>query len=288
MSTTARPPGQLTVSWPGRTAVRTLTSFGRVGLFDRSMTIAAQLFTSVFPLLILLAAWATRSDADQIGNAIDLPEQSQAVLEDAVTAAGDASFGVVGALLVLASATGVSRALTRAFAAIWELPPPKPGLKSAWRWIAVVVAIVLSLLAIRGLGALLDDLPPDDVWPVAVSFACDITVALFVPWVLLAGLVRPRMLLPGALIGALISAFARPALSEWFPNALQDSADQYGTIGVAFTYVALLYVVALVFLGTAILGQVIATDGGAFGQWIRGDAHATEPSDDSATSDVLT
>ena len=41
--------------WPGRTVLRSLQAFTRVELFDRSMTVAAQLFTSIFPILILLA-----------------------------------------------------------------------------------------------------------------------------------------------------------------------------------------------------------------------------------------
>jgi membrane protein len=46
----------------------------------------------------------------------------------------------------------------------------------------------------------------------------------------------------------------------WLPHALDSSADRYGSIGVAFTYLA-----------ASVLGQVIATDTGWFGQWIRGE-----------------
>ena len=50
---------------------------------------------------------------------------------------------------------------------------------------------------------------------------------------------------------------------------MEESAARYGTIGIAFTYLAWLYVVALLFLATAILGQVIAEDQGRLGQFIR-------------------
>ena len=249
------------------------------------MTVAAQLFTSIFPLLILLATWATRRDADRIADAVSMPEESRETLEDAVTAAGDTAFGLVGVIVVLVSATGVSRALTRAFAMIWELPRPKSNPLSAWRWVAAVLGLVGSLIAVRGLGRLVEGVPPAGAWSAVVTFVCDAAISLFVPWVLLAGVVRARLLLPGALIGAVVNIAVRPATLAWFPNALEESADRYGSIGVAFTYLALLYSVALGFLATAIVGQVIATDPGRLGQRIRGRGDASHPRDDRVDVD---
>ena len=40
---------------------------------------------------------------------------------------------------------------------------------------------------------------------------------------------------------------------------------------MAFTYLAWLYVISFIFLASAVLGQVIATDRGGFGAWIRGE-----------------
>ena len=270
-----------TPRWPARTILRSARAFTRVELFDRSMTVAAQLFTSLFPLLILLATWATRRDADRIADAVSMPEQSRKTLEDAVTAAGNTAFGVVGLLVVLVSATGVSRALTRAFAMIWELPRPKSNPLSLWRWVAAVLGLVASLLAVRGLGRLVEGVPPTGAWSAVVVFLCDVGISLFVPWVLLAGVVRARLLVPGALIAAGVNLAVRPATLAWFPNALEESADRYGSIGVAFTYLAMLYSVALGFLATAIVGQVIATDPGRLGQWIRGTV------DDTSSLDAL-
>ena len=62
------------------------------------------------------------------------------------------------------------------------------------------------------------------------------------------------------------------------------SADRYGPIGVAFTYPACLYTASFCFLATAVLGQVIATDHGELGQWIRGSEAAEEP--DAASTEA--
>ena len=52
-----RPITRLLEGWPGRIALNSAESCVRIEIFDRSMTIAAQFFTSVFPILILFASW---------------------------------------------------------------------------------------------------------------------------------------------------------------------------------------------------------------------------------------
>jgi membrane protein len=269
-----RPVSHLRAWWPGRIAIRCAESFTRAELVDRSMTLAAQLFTSMIPILILTATWATRRDADRIADIVGVSGQSRSVLQDAVAAAGDTTFGVVGVVMVLFAATGVSRALTRAFAAVWELPRPKNNIRSAWRWLAVVVALVLCFVTARTLTQLVVGLPPHGVWPAVVSMCIDGALTLFVPWILLAGAVPPRLLLPGALIGALVGLLVRMATAQWLPQALQVSVDRYGTIGVAFAYLTYLYIVSLCFLATASAGHVIATDPGPLGRTIRAEAVA--------------
>ncbi len=137
------------------------------------------------------------------------------VLEGAVDGGG-AAFGIVGALIVLVSATSLSRALTRAFAAIWGLPRPATILSSAWRWLAVVLVFALSLVIVRR-GQWRPRAPPSGLWP-WVCRACDVAVAAFVPWALLASTVRPRLLVTGALLFALLMITVRPATQAWLPG----------------------------------------------------------------------
>jgi membrane protein len=207
---------------------------------------------------------------------VSLPEDTRSVLEDAMEGAGSATFGIIGTLIVLASATSLSRALARAFSAIWHIPTPKNRLGSVWRWLAVVLVLTLSLVLARAASDSVKILPPRDVWPFVLSFGLDVAVALFVPWLLLAGAMRPRVLVPGAVCFALLMLTVRPATAAWLPHALEVSADRYGPIGVAFTYLACLYTASFCFLATAVLGQVIATDRGGLGQWIRGSLPAKD------------
>lgn len=256
--------------WLGRTVIRSLAASVRVEIFDRAMTIAAQFFTSVMPILILTATWADSGDDDGISDLVGVPDGSRAVVEEAVRGADAAAFGIVGTLMVLVSATSLSRALTRGFAAIWRVPRPKTGLRSAWRWLAVVMVLAFAVVLSNTLSQRAHLLPPREVWPLALSFTTDLAVAVFVPWVLLSGRLAARLLLPGAAIFGLLMLVVRPASDAWLPRALEASAERYGPIGLAFTYLAWLYVVAFVFIATAVLGQVIASDRGRIGEWIRG------------------
>jgi membrane protein len=262
--------------WPGRFAMRTMAGCIRIELFDRSMAIAAQLFTSVFPILILLASWF-RPDESTVASTLAVPDQTMPVLEDALGTTSSAAFGVAGSLIVLASATSLSRALTRAYAAIWGLPRPKTSLGSAWRWLAAVLALALSLVVARQLVRAAGHLPPREIWELLAGVGWDVLLGLFLPWVLLAGRIRPRALVPGALVFGLVMVAVRPVSAIWLPHALDASAARYGTIGVAFSYLAWLYVVALCFLAANVVGYVLVSDDSAFGRLLRGGRPVISP-----------
>jgi membrane protein len=262
--------------WLGRFLMRTAASTIRIELFDRSMASAAQMFTSIFPILIVLGTWLD-ADGDTVARNLALPPEIRSVVDEAIgnDAASAATFGIVGTLFVVGSATSLSRALIRAYAVIWSLPRPRSRLRAAWRWAAAVIALAISLVAARLLVSAADRLPPPHTWPFAVAVTADVAIGLFLPWVLLAGLIRLRVLLPGALIFALAMVPIRAASDAWLPETLAGSASKYGMIGVAFTFLAWLYVIAFCFLAANIIGALLATDESALGRWIRGDIHST-------------
>ena len=256
-------------SWPGRILRHAAARFRALELFDRSMTVAAEVFTAVFPLLILGAAWLGSQRSDDIAKSIDMPSETRQVVQDAVSGSSASAFGLLGAVWVLISATSLSRALTRAFAAIWEVPAPRKGPRQAGRWLAAVIVLTAAMVSIRWLTRLTEDWPPGTVWAVLISLVLTTAVGTLVPWLLLSGKVSARRLAPGAFIFGLGVSAARPLAHDLLTNSLDSSADKYGTIGVAFTYIAYLYALSLWFLAAAFLGQVIASDEGRLGRWIR-------------------
>lgn len=183
--------------WPGRIALRSAAAVVRIEVIDRSMTVAAQFFTSVFPILIMSAAWLGKRQSDQLAAAVGMPEASRDVLDQALGPDGLGAFGIAGAFVVLISATSLSRALTRAFASIWSLPRGHGALSDAWRWLAAVLAAAVGLVSARALTRLVEPLPPPEVWALSVAFLLDIAVAVFIPRLLLPGQVSTRLLVPG-------------------------------------------------------------------------------------------
>ena len=261
--------------WPGRIFLATTASFIKLEIFDRSMSIAAQFFTSVFPIVIMLATWFGGNDS-RLVSSLGLPGETEQLLDEAMAGQSATAFGVVGVVVVIASATSLSRALTRAFAAIWDLPRPHIKVVNAWRWVAVVMTLVLALVFVRAFTRATDDLPPPGFWQITASLVFDVGVTVFVTWILLAGAIRVRRLLPGAALFGLVMLFIRPVSTHWLPQYLDSSADRYGSFGVAFTYLAWLYVISFAFLAANGIGAVIGNDNGTVGTWIRGRPVADE------------
>ena len=179
---------------------------------------------------------------------------------------------IVGAIFVLVSATSLSRALDPRLRQHLGTPatPDQPGLGVALAGRGPRASRSPSSSSARR-ASHSRSCRHESCGPGSLSFSWDVAVAAFVPWALLAGTVRARLLVPGALLFALLMIAVRPATQAWLPGALEASADRYGSIGVAFTYLTWLYVASFCFLATALLGQVIATDPGTLGRRVRGE-----------------
>lgn len=268
--------------WPGRILVRTAAAFVRLELFDRSMTLAAQLFTSIFPLLLMAAVFLGRDLSDLVDEVVGLPDTTQRILNEAMAGGGGfSSFGVLGALIVLISSMSLARALIRTYGAVWSLPRQRNNLRNIWRLLAAVVLLAISVVVVRLLIWLGDRSPLPHLATPFLTLVADSALAVAVPWILLARRLPARLLVPGAAVFGLAMLAVRPASSVYLPHALQVSADRYGTIGLAFTYIGWLYILSFCYLGAAMIGQVLAQDEGRLGMLIRGGA-ATPPAPSSA------
>ncbi len=273
----------LTRRWVARLVGRTMTGISRVQIFDRSMTLAAQAFTSIFPIIILLGAMLGPTDSKRLVELAHIPQASRSVLEDAWSQTGFSAFGVVGTVVVLLSSTGLARALTRAYSAVWGVRQTPVGPVATWRWLVSVLTVAASLIGTRLLSYLTDALPLPNLWAAILPPISDLGVAVLLPWLLLGGAVPARMLAPGGLAFSAVMLVVRPVGSVYLPHALESSADRYGSIGVAFTYIGWLYVMSFCLLLTAVLGEVVAHDEGTLGRWLRKDTVRTEGSHSAPT-----
>lgn len=257
--------------WPGRIAVRVATGLRRIQVFDRAMTIAAQMFTSVFPILIMGAAIF---GADQVSSAIatvgTLPPDTQELLDEVAGGSDAATFGLLGVLVVLVSATSLSRALVRAYDAVWRHGRTRTRLNQAWRWFVAVLGLALAVAVTQKLVTALEPIPPRNWWDNLLVAAVNVAIATLVPWLLLAGRVPLRWLTPGAVLFAVGMLLAHPVSTRYLSTAIEVSATRFGAIGVAFTYLTYLYAVSWWLLATAVVGQAVVTDESPVGAALRG------------------
>jgi membrane protein len=204
------------------------------------MTLAAQAFTSVFPLLILVAVLRPRRSGNQLGeglaDSLGLSPSASAALEVALpegsTAAG--AFGVVGALVTLLSATSYSRALVRLYAGIWDVPRP-PGFRALWRLVATLLGLVVLIFLLTFVRRVLQGVPLSAVAEAVIACFLGALIWTWVPWILLARRVPVRMLMPsGVLMGAAMVVLSI-AGHIYLPLALSSATRQYGALGISGT-----------------------------------------------------
>jgi membrane protein len=243
-----------------RLADQVVAALLRVQIFDRSMTIAAQAFTSIFPVLIMLGGLLGLRHSAALADLAGLPAPSRQLFQDALSDRRLGTFGLAGGLIVLISATSLARALARAYGAIWERDRLPTGLAGLWRWLATVLLLAIVVAGTRIAGGLTGSLPAPLPYLSSTSLRllADCAITIVAPWLLLGGTVPVRRLAPGGILFGLVMLGVRPVGAIYLPRALRLSEDRYGTIGLAFTYIGWLYVLAFVVLATAVLGQVLS------------------------------
>ncbi|WP_157441738.1 YhjD/YihY/BrkB family envelope integrity protein [Actinoplanes awajinensis] len=234
----------------------------RVQIFDRAMTLAAQSFTSIFPLLIMLAALLGPAHRAELTDLLRLPDASERLLQAALSGSRSSAFGVVGCLIVILSATGLSRALVRSYQAVWGVHRKPTGVAATGRQVGAVVALVALLLSARFLAWLASLLPAPRASGVLVAVIADGALAILLPWLLLGGRAPRGPLLAGGVVFALLMIAVRGAGAIYLPRALQSSTDKYGTIGLAFTFIGWLYVLSFCLLLSAVIGGMITAGRG--------------------------
>jgi membrane protein len=184
---------------------------------------------------------------------------------------------VIGALIVLLSATASSRAMARVCERAWRLPRAAARLV-AWRWVAWIVAWVAVLVLQgplrHGLGA--------GPWVGApLIFLADVLVWWWTQRLLLGARMPWLPLLPGALLSALAMTALSMTARLYLPTALNRSLATYGSLGSIFTLLSWLIAICAVLTFTITAGAVLATEPPLSRLLRRAEstreAHSTEP-----------
>jgi membrane protein len=229
---------------------------------DRGVALGAQAFSALFPLLIVYSAVVPLADAhdfaQQIIDRLKLSGAAAQSVREAVAPPStlSQSITVLGFLLVVASALSLARALQRLYELSYELP--SAGIRGTpWHllWILLIpVYISLRPLVVELAGGW---------WHIAGSLILGFAVWLLTPYVLLGRRLAWQRLLPSAVLAALgMTALAGFSI-VYLPHTISSSAQQFGTIGVAFALLSWLVLAGFVLVGSA-------TGGAAALQWLEG------------------
>jgi uncharacterized BrkB/YihY/UPF0761 family membrane protein len=244
----------------GRFAMRVLRDIRDLELFDRAMTLAAQAFTSVLPVLIVAgslrgslnpeadSAFAQNLSLDD--RTAELVQQSMPQPVDGVTLTQ-----VIGVLVLIVAATSFARALERCFRRIWKTP--KASIRFAWRWLAAIVAIVIGAVFVVATRNIVRGTEAMSVLGFIIETAVWSALWWIASWIVINRTVSLRALLPGSLLAGLGFAGASVVGRVYLPGTLASSADQFGVLGLAFSYIGWLFVLMSVLLVAVTIGRVI-------------------------------
>ncbi|MGV9837213.1 hypothetical protein ACWDUL_23895 [Nocardia niigatensis] len=254
----------------GRTLWRVAETLIEIELVDRSLALAAQIFTSVLPVIIAASAFTgwhptTGTIRDQfgfdpravaVGDAAEVPESSLT------------GFGVVGLLMVILSGTSFARALGRVYGAVWRVPSMGP--RDAWRWFTALLAVALSaalveqtrdLTDIRYAGQPLAALGEIAVWTLVWAYA---------PFLLTKGALSGRVVWVSGLLTAIGLTAVHIGARIVLPRIAANAEHHFGPWGLAFTSVSWLFVMSVVIVGAAAVIRAFALDESAVGRYLRG------------------
>ncbi len=259
---------------PGRLLDNAIRAIVQIEILDRSMTLAAQAFTSIVP--IMLVAATLRPHRPGVGStiidALALPPAARDALSKSIppTATISSSVGLFGIVVAIVSATSFSRALERIYLRVWGVH--KADLRSWWRWFATLLAVVLA----SGFVAVTRRVTAGEAWlgwvPFVVQLVAWTALWSFVPWVLLQRAVRGRPLVVAGGVTAVLLALLTIAGAVYLPLALTRGIEDFGLLGMVFVYISWLWAIAVVVVGASVVVRVCADDDSALGALVRGPA----------------
>lgn len=251
---------------------------------DRAMTLAAQAFTSVLPIVLLLSAMPHNTwMAHALTNLGINPDDSD--LMSTPTTGSLTLYGIVGVLMTIGGATSLSRALGRMYITIWHLT--KLPMSGWWRWVVVILIVPLAVAAqgfapqLHGLnlfGLTFGDYATLGViLEIVATFLIWTTLWTVLPRALVSSQVPMRILwVYGAVTGLLVTIYLVGS-RIFLPHILSETTHHFGTLGIVFVAISWLFFYAYGVVVVAILLYTMLTVETRTGLWMRTHLGVTRP-----------
>ena len=241
---------------------------------DRSVALAAKLFVSFFPMLVVVAALSPAVVREQMmeglrtrlgidGASRDLVQQAFASPD-----ATKAATGIVGVVLTIFFAVSSTTALQRVYLRAWRRPPGG-GMRNKGRgalWLAALLMFFVLLATIRSVIG--TQAGTTMAW--IVGFVAGTALWWWTPRLMLRGEVRWRALLPSAVLTAVGSSVYAMQSDLWMPSTVRNNFAQFGAFGIALSLVTFLTGVGFIIVVAAAVSPVLAGRTDRVGDWLRG------------------
>ncbi len=249
---------------------------------DRSIALAAKLFVSFFPMLVVVAAIAPSSIREQMLEAmrtrlgIDGASMELVRQAFATPAATKAATGFFGVLLTAFFAISSTTALQRVYLRAWRRPPGG-GVRNKGRGALWLGAVLLFFVLISSVRTVIGTESGTAVaW--AVSFLVGIGLWWWTARLMVRGEVRWRALLPTAVLTAVGASLYAMQSDLWMPATVRNNFSQFGAFGIALSLVTFLTGVGFIVVVAAAVSPVLTERDDRVGRWLRaGQQTALEP-----------
>lgn len=237
--------------------VRCLRRFDAIKGRDRAMVLGGQAFTTIIPLMIVLAAAASRKGptaiADRLAARFRVTGPSEQDLRTLFERPPGATgtITVVGVVLLLFSLLSLTRSLQRTYEAAWQLPAV--GVRGAVHGMTGICLLFASLLVLSLLVGLLRQVPAGSVVAFVLRVVANTAVWIILQSLLLSRRIPIRRLLRSSFIIAAGSAILSLYSALWMPRVIASNAEEYGIIGITFALLTWLIVVSLCMVVAAVI-----------------------------------
>jgi membrane protein len=241
--------------------VRCLRRFGAINGRDRALVLGGQAFTTVIPLLIVVAAAASEQGptalADRLAERFHVTGASaqsvRTLFERPPGATG--TITIAGLVVLMFSLLSLTRSLQRTYEAAWQLPAI--GVRGTLNGMTAIGLLIASFLVLSLLVGLLRQVPAGSVLAFVVRIGTNTAVWLVLQRLLLSRRVPIRRLLPGSIVIGAGSAFLTLYSALWMPRLIENNAERYGIIGITFAMLTWLILIGLAVVVAAVISAEI-------------------------------
>jgi membrane protein len=262
--------------------IRCLKRFSAINGRDRALVLGGQAFTTLIPLLIVLAASAPRQGptalADRLAARFHVTGASAQALRTLFERPPGATgtITIVGVVVLLFSLLSFTRSLQRTYEAAWQLPAM--GVRGTLSGITGIGLFLSSVLVLSLLVGLVQQVPAGSVLAFVLRVVANTAVWLLLQSLLLSRRIPLRRLLPGSIVIAAGSTVLTLYSALWMPRLIGNNAERYGIIGITFALLTWLILVCFCAVAAAVLSAEV---GGAAPGKLLPHRHVGPPSQDA-------